>query len=78
MKEGIKRLKKKTERKKEQRAKEFAVKLCLLELSEDTSIKSDQHDCLKMNRTRTIITDILHGLRKAQETSTPNKEQQEY
>lgn len=40
--------KKKQKEKKEQRAKEFAVKLCLLELSEDTSIKSDQHDCLKM------------------------------
>ena len=38
---------------------EFAKRLCFLKMSEATSMKSHQHGCLNMTRTRTTTTDII-------------------
>jgi hypothetical protein len=60
---------------KSQRTRDFAVRRCLLAMSEALLIKSHQYGCLHMSQTRTSI-DVLVSKREAHSSSTVNKELQ--
>lgn len=47
------------ERKKRERKRSFPVRMCPLEMSGATPMKTHQHGCLKMIRMRTKLIDLL-------------------